>query len=55
MKSHYAYVPLSEECKNDLKAVQETLASNAEQLQLRPSGINGIHFTLSVFKIGKST
>lgn len=54
MKSHYAALPLSDECKNDLKAVQDALSSDARELNLRPSGYNSFQLTLGVFRVDKS-
>ncbi|XP_050706864.1 A-kinase anchor protein 7-like isoform X1 [Eriocheir sinensis] len=51
MKSHFACVPLTTACREGLKAVQQTLADDAKKLNLRPSGLDDINFTLSVFRL----
>uniref|UniRef100_A0A0P4WKE8 A-kinase anchor protein 7-like phosphoesterase domain-containing protein n=1 Tax=Scylla olivacea TaxID=85551 RepID=A0A0P4WKE8_SCYOL len=54
MKSHYAFVPLTTKCKEDLKEVQTMLLDDARNLNLRSSMVQDAHFTLSVYSIDKS-
>ncbi|XP_045112325.1 uncharacterized protein LOC123505212 isoform X3 [Portunus trituberculatus] len=54
MKSHYVSVPLTTECRENLKALQETLLDDAKKLKLRSNFVEDAHLTLGVFSIDKS-
>lgn len=54
MKSHYASVPLTKECREGLLAVQTALREDANKLNLRSSLVKDAHFTFSVYSIDRT-